>query len=130
MLFSSSSFSIAMHFCMGELETVSLIGKAESCQMIQERPSCGANQSNISDEHHRITNENSCCQDQKVLIDGQNEVIENSIVAFSEIHLAAIVAPLDYIWFETIIVDGPSYKNYCPPLIDRDIQVLVQSFLI
>jgi len=124
-LFSTLSFSVDKHVCMGEVTNTSYFSDADSCGMIMESEDCTLE--NIT--YDKVQKE-KCCQDVQELIPGnQNEqqAMENFelnqvqfIIAFASTYLNLFEENTDQI----------NFKHYTPPLVDKDINVLYQTFLI
>lgn len=118
-LISSSSFTVNMHFCMDRIHSVSVIEKAAPCPMELLVPTC-----------HKAA-KHSCCDDEKLTFEGKNFKSQESVTL--EIAQQNWIAALPVITktFQPLVVSATAeYHNYKPPLIDSDIPVLIQSFLI
>ncbi|HRJ30973.1 MAG TPA: hypothetical protein PLV21_03585 [Cyclobacteriaceae bacterium] len=124
-LFSSIGLTLSAHFCMGEIQDFALFSHASTCGMTAPVSPCNnpesSNSGNIADQ--------GCCEDLTMIVDGQ-QVIKTETLSVQEINLITVFA-----WSYLISVNLPSaevdsYKDYTPPLIERDIPVFVQSFLI
>ena len=121
-LFSTMSFSISKHYCGDNLVDSALFSKAESCGMELEKPSpnndCSIQKSN-------------CCSDVIKQFEGQNE-LETQVINLDfdqQLFIASFI--YSYInLFEGLEKNIVPFKNYSPPLIVTDIQVLDQVFLI
>jgi len=121
-LFSTMSFTISEHYCGDYLVNSSLFSKAESCGMEMQKPSptkdCSVNKDN-------------CCSDVLTHIEGQSELkTDLSNLNFDQ---QVFVASFVYTYvnlFEGLDRNVVPFKNYSPPLIVRDIQVLDGVFLI
>ncbi|MEQ8535683.1 MAG: hypothetical protein RIB86_27745 [Imperialibacter sp.] len=124
MLLSSMSFTINTHLCGGRVESVAVFVDASACSM-NENPGCA------SDNHNPGGNlkKSDCCSDFSQLVEAQTDMKSTMSVDVSASSYATQVV------FTTLFltVERSSHcssNEYVPPLIDRDIQVLVQSFLI
>ena len=133
--FTSVGFSLDMHFCEGKLKTVNLFGKAKSCHK-------KANEQAMNDCHHHceMMVQNEVCSE------GENNCCENKTLKFDndqdkEIQTSNYLVNIQSQSFFTVFVieffadflfssGNPSVKQYKPPLILRNIPVLVQSFLL
>jgi hypothetical protein len=116
-LFSTSSFVVGIHYCLGEVSNIALFSRAEGCAMERMQPSCrqGAK---------------ACCQDDVVVHEGQG--FENSA--------AQVVAPtppdIEPSQPSVLLSDlfntraAPESRNYIPPLQTCDRTVALQTFLI
>lgn len=76
-------------------------------------------------------NQKSCCEDTTILIDSDrylSKIHGSKIINSNQI----AVQPVSIIQANLSIIDlsHTHYSNYKPPLIDQDITILVQTFLI
>ncbi|MBT8261830.1 MAG: hypothetical protein KJO05_03345 [Bacteroidia bacterium] len=122
MLASSSGIAYAQHFC-GEFEMLSEITLGEkdlSCGMAMELPGC-------DDE----TDEHDCCDNEYTKVDTDDTFAkasfefdpgENFIFAFYSVFVLFQV--------ENYPENPDFYKDYSPPPLERDLQVLYDTFLI
>lgn len=119
---STMSFTINQHYCGGDLVDTSLFVKADTCMMKDMKMS--------NSEKASITMDN-CCNDVITVIDGQEEVHQNGKqLAFEQqLFIATFVYTYSNLFSnrEKSIV---SYKDYIPPILVKDIQVLDETFLI
>jgi len=120
-LFSTFSFTLETHLCGGEIADTTFLGNLERCEM--------------PNSEHRDTQETSlttspCCQDIVERIEGSND--ELTVVKELEIHEQFVVAFVySYLGlFEGLILQHVPFKNYEPPIVTKDIQVLYDTFLI
>lgn len=119
-LVSSSSFSIGLHLCAGEVQNIALFGKADGCQKEKQLPPC----------HRHETP--ACCQDQTVIHDSED--FQANAVHF-DVSAPAIV---DIIHAQVILdgivssaaVTSQRYYNYDPPLRSCDLTIEHRVFLI
>lgn len=119
-LVSSTSFTIGMHFCMGEVKNIALFSKADGCEMEKKLPPC-----------HRQT-KTSCCDDQTVVHEG-----DDFKASIADLHFEVSLAPVidqPLILISEIIPSSAifrfQYYNYDPPLRSYDLTVAHQVFLI
>ena len=115
-LFSTISFTIEKHFCGEVLVDVSVFGEAKKCCV-------------ESMEGHQ---EKSCCKDDLELVKGQDELNASSFedIDFSQQQLVALYT-FSYInLFEGLYKQIIPHKDYSPPNLITDIQVLDQVFII
>ncbi len=118
-LVASSSFTVNMHLCGGSVQSVSLIEKATPCPMEVNTPPC----------HKALAKRASCCDDEQFLYQGQD--FKNQESANIQVEQQALVVELpilaQIIPVATVFSQPALYK---PPLLQHDIPVLIQSFLI
>lgn len=129
-LLSSMSFNLGMHFCGGDLQSISLFGEATPCDhaVKKESNSCPFH-SNMKEPNKK----KGCCDDKELKIEGQEH---ETIVSTSSFDLSPDfeIDPIQFIGFVQSCSDEmvffSKYLNYKPPLIRQNIPVLIQSFLI
>ena len=114
-LFSTFSFTVEKHYCGDFLVDVSIIGNADSCDMKID-----------------ASEMKNCCKDEVYHIEGQDKLQKNSIDDLS-INQQKIILSLA-ISYQAIFADAALekefYKDFSPPDILSDYQVLYQTFLI
>ena len=119
-LASSTSFMIGLHFCMGEVENVSLFTKADSCEKEQTLPPCHRNQ------------KAPCCDDETFFHEGDD--FKGSVKHLQVAALTAVELEQPTILIAEIIPAFPALyprrHNYDPPLRTCDITVEHHVFLI
>lgn len=121
-VFSTMSFTISEHYCGHHLVDSGLFSKAESCGMEMKKPT--------STKDCSVKKDN-CCSDVVKQFEGQNELkTDTSNLNFEqEIFIASFI--YSYInLFEGLDKNIVPFKNYSPPLLVTDIQVLDQVFLV
>lgn len=119
LLLSTSGVTLHKHYCMGELENIAVFQKAKSCLEklgIDKEGSCSM----------------KCCEDveEEFKVTNLNKVVSN-INLIPQWQILAIFTYLS-VDFDLLAIfkTNTSYLNYKPPLIDEDISVLIQSFLL
>ena len=123
-LVSTSSFMVNMHFCGGHVQSFSFIEEAAPCPMEVQLPPC----------HKKMTAKKSgCCEDKHVTFEGKDfnsQVQDFSILSWQAVNWIATLP----IIMEVIQVNEAftfsTNTPYKPPILERNIPVLVQSFLI
>lgn len=125
-LLSTMSFSVDMHYCGGHLVDFSMFDKVDSCMMkavkSKDFNSC---------KMMGMESEASCCSDVEVTIEGQDDLkIPLDNLTFEQ---QQFVLSFTYSFInlykeanENIVL----YKDYVPPPLLRDVQILDQTFLI
>lgn len=122
-LFSTMSFSVDMHFCGDHLVDFSFAEKVDTCMMTEMSKSSG--------ECTVMEMEMDCCSDVEVTMEGQNDlkISFNQLTFDQQVFVASFV--YSYIdLFEGIDENIVPFKDYSPPPLIRDVQILDQSFLI
>ncbi len=144
LLLSSTGFSIDLHFCQGNLKSFSLFGTAASCHAKAEKNHCQKTCSKLasgSSTCHSAKpkmakaedSEKNCCSNKSMKVapdmDTQKAVSEQlteTNISFLSAFVAVFYADQTLDLANLII----PHLNYIPPLLDQDIPVLIQSFLL
>ena len=115
-LFSTVSFTVEKHFCGEILVDVSIFSEVERCAM----------------ETMELTQKKSCCKDEVDVIEGQDELKTTSFedLEFEQQQFLIAFAQSYLNLFESLPKEVISHKDYSPPNLVYDIQVLDQVFLI
>ena len=117
-LFSTFSFTVEKHYCGDFLVDVSFTGKTEGCGMKMDAVA--------------ITKKKNCCKDEVQKIEGQDKLQHNSIdkIDFQKRQFLTAF----FVSYTDLFIENESenifYKDFSPPDIPLDYQVLYQSFLI
>lgn len=114
-LFSTVSFTIEKHYCAGNLIDVAIFTEVDKC---------GDNMEELSMK--------SCCMDEVEVIKGQDELKYSS---FEEIDFEKQIFLTTFVYsytnlYESLPKQIIPFKDYSPPNLVYDIQVLDQIFLI
>jgi len=114
-LFSTVSFTVEKHYCGGNLIDVAIFSEAKKCGENMEQSSM-----------------KPCCKDEVEVVKGQDEL---KFSAFEDLDLSEQVVivtfALEYTnLFESLPKQIIPFKDYSPPNLVFDIQVLDQVFLI
>lgn len=126
MFLTSTGLSVDMHYCGHKLKTVSLISTADPCY--KDSGECPSSPS----ENNQMA-PSSCCRNHTLTLDsGAEEYAPSSPVVLQKIN-AGMIAVLTAVILPTSgenTAETHKFLSYKPPLPDRDIPVLCQSFLI
>ena len=136
MLITSMGFTVDMHFCRGHLLSFSIFGKAETCQEMSEltrMKKCPHYKRMAAKNKFCALNKKDNCEnktihfqfDQDQQIQQLNVDIKKPLKSFKTAYAQLFMAS-NYS-FEN---DLPSFTHYKPPLICRDIPVLIESYLL
>ncbi|TPN83467.1 HYC_CC_PP family protein [Aquimarina algicola] len=122
-LTSTMSFTVNMHYCGDTLVDTVLFKEAKRCGMEVQKPNPSSNACKITQK--------SCCSDQTLIIEGQNELK----VTFHDLSFEQQLFISSYIYsyinlFEGLEQNIIPFQDYPPPLLTRDILILDQTFLI
>lgn len=121
-LFSTVSFTIDKHYCGSTLVDVAIFHKAKGCGMEMQNP---------SNKDCSITKKN-CCKEEQIVIKGQDE-LKFSTIEDLNLDQQFFVATFVYTYsnlFESLPKKIIPFKDYSPPNLITDIQVLDQVFII
>lgn len=128
-LLSSTSFTFNMHFCMGQLESVALFSDVDPCEMAQQKTPCASIKHNPDCKYKQVAKK-GCCEDRTLVLEGSEELSIVKSVSIPDVHMTAVLYAMVSFIFTSPSVSHYSFNDYSPPLIERDIPVLIQSFLI
>ena len=115
-LFSTLSFSLDMHFCGDTLVDYSFYKEANSCDM----KAMDATMSKMD-----------CCDDVEIVLEGQDELkISFDTLSFEQqVFVASFVYSYSNL-FESYEEELIPFKEYSPPPLIADIQLINEAFLI
>ena len=128
MFLTSTGFSLDVHFCQGQFKNLSLFGEARSCHEALAPPSCHAEQPDAHVHLQTGEPERDCCENKQLEFSPDDtervlvEILQPGRVPF----LTAFIA----VPFNPLATERIPHLHYRPPPLDRDLVVLVQSFLI
>jgi hypothetical protein len=118
-LVSTTSFTIDKHLCMGRVQSVAILHNAAPCPMEMMAES-GMNAME------------GCCQDTQTIIEGndlQVKTIKPVTLEYQSLWVATLAYVIETFDWQSAITYS-SHPLYKPPLLDQDVPVLIQSFLI
>ncbi|SFZ91008.1 hypothetical protein SAMN05428642_1011336 [Flaviramulus basaltis] len=115
-LFSTVSFTVEKHYCGDILVDVSVFTDAEKCPM----------------EHLEILQKKTCCKHEIDVVLGQNELKFSSFedLVFSQQFFFTTFTYTFGDFFKSLPKKIIPHKDYSPPNLIADIQVLDQVFII
>lgn len=117
-LFSTFSFTVEKHYCGNTLVDIAVFSEAKGCGM---------------ETASMAKAKKPCCKDTVDLIEGQDEL---NIVSFDDLEFSTQLFVSSYIYtafvsfFESLPKQIIPHKEYSPPNIIYDIQLLDAVFLI
>ncbi|WP_111710034.1 HYC_CC_PP family protein [Lutibacter citreus] len=120
-LFSTMSFTIDMHYCGDTLVDSSIFHKAETCGMEMEK----------SSEKDCSISKKNCCSNEQLNVEGTNE-LQNSIDTIS-FEQQLFISSFIYTYinlFEGLKANTSSFETYRPPLVNKLIFKLDETYLI
>ena len=123
-LFSTSSFTVDMHFCCNELVDMAFFSKAESCKDIAQK------KDNTSKQCTSIQ-EKDCCDNKSFVKEGDDNIKEVNYQIQTENIVFLTTFFYTYInLFEGLDKNVVPFKHYRPPLLLKDLQILHETYLI
>ncbi len=135
-LLTSVGACVDMHFCQGNLKSFSLVGKAKSCYQLidsnSKKQCCSKHQQNDQKPRGCSIGKKACCHDKMVQLISEYDmdIPSNSVMPNQEVQsfLVAFISNL----LQPLIDDDSlvEHFSYKPPLITRDIYVLLETYLL
>ncbi len=130
-LVSSIGLTTDRHFCGGQIKSYSLFGKAKTCyELVNKETQLSCVNSEINRYDGLAITKTPCCESKtkRFQIDADTSL---STTDFSPTQVQSFIVAFATVFnmssLPRICVD---YLNYKPPLIFRDVLVLIQSFLL
>lgn len=123
-LLTTSSFKVDMHFCGTELVSMAIFGKAKTCKDETEKK-------DFSIKNCSSLQEKDCC-DSHTFVKQGNNVLENTKCEL-EAQTIVFLNTFYYTYqnlFEGLEKNIVPFKQYRPPLLSKDIQILHETYLI
>lgn len=121
-LFSTTGILMGKHFCKKEMQTEKVLAKSKSC--------CQSNNSTCSSAESGC--DKDCCSNEYEYFQSDQVKLAQSI-DLPTLNKPALVATLLLVFdFEIPTYDNNTLQllSYRPPIVERDIPVLLQTFLI
>lgn len=123
-LFSTISFSVDMHYCGNHLVDFSFTQKADTCLMKTEM-------TRTAGQCAMMEMKMNCCSDVEIIFEGQDDLK----LSFDQLSFDQQIFLTSFFYsyvnlFEGFDEDINPFKDYSPPPLIRDVQVLHQTFLI
>lgn len=119
-LFSSTSFMLGIHVCMGKVQNIAVFSKAQGCEMEKKIPAC----------HRHLTK--PCCEDETLVHEAGDfhasvDKIQLStplplFIETSRLLIAEIVP--------SAVLQNVKYYNYDPPLLSQNLTIAHRVFII
>lgn len=121
-LVSTLSLAIEKHFCGDVLVDVAIFSKVEKC----------GDELHIISETQEDILKKSCCKDEIDIVEGLDEVTLKTFDDLDDIQKQVLLAyTVAYVQlYESLPKSIIPHKDYSPPLLVKDIQVLDETFLI
>lgn len=121
-LFATTSFAVDMHFCCNKLVDVAINGKAKSCdEKVQKE----------STSYTCSLGQEDCCSNQSLVKSADNNLLKVQMEMSADTLICLKTFFYTYIsLYEELELNVVPFTNYDPPWIEKDIQVLHETFLI
>ena len=121
-LLASNSYAISSHFCGETLVAVSYIGDDLECGMEEPEDDCDGETSVKKD----------CCSDILTIIEAEelNATVDFSTNKQLISFVAVFIESYINLFQKSIFVEKELFKDFSPPDIEENIQILHQTFLI
>jgi len=122
LLLSTTSWKVEKHYCMGRLMNIALFVDVDDC---------GMDMSSAGIEENSGATTDSCCDDEVIYIDGQDDlkIALNDLNTDKGFHFITTTYS-SYNLSQVLQEQGMLFEQYPPPILVRDIQLLDQVFLI
>jgi hypothetical protein len=120
-LFSTTSFTVDMHYCGDTLVETALFHNIKGCGMEMKKPST---------EGCAITKKN-CCNDEQLVVDGQDELQ----VSVDKISFEQQLFVASFVYTYVNLLEGFdnkvfSFEKYKPPLVIKQLYKIDETYLI
>lgn len=123
-LFSTSSFTVDMHFCSNKLVDIAFFSRAVSCMDITQKKDDNSKQCSSLQEK-------DCCVNQTIVKEGDDTFKKPITILEAETIVFLNTFVYSYInIYEGLDKSVISYRAYRPPLLSTDIIILNETFLI
>lgn len=131
-LVSSMGIAVDMHYCNNVLKSVSFSSKAKPCHEPSLKQCPFHSKTLANDLNEDLAGKKGCCENKTKYFhndqDQQIQTFDYKLFQSSQLFIAAFINVfLVNIYVEENVL---TYKRYRPPIIQKDIPVLIQSFLL
>jgi len=136
MFVSSTGFSIDLHYCQGNLKHFSFVGEAKSCHSSDKKDHCSIKKKSchaVEPIMETVGNcKKDCCSNKTIVVVGNEDMKIIQSLEITPLTLKFITAYVHVFLSKKINAHKVNipFLNYIPPLLTKDIPVLIQSFLI
>ncbi|MFA7273777.1 MAG: hypothetical protein WC044_07900 [Crocinitomicaceae bacterium] len=137
LMFSSSiAFSMDVHFCGNELQSLNFFGTTKSCEMtkvdkVVNHSCCKESQNDVEKCDNPIMEQGSCCHNETIVLEsnGDSKTFDFSFDQIQQVIVLAVILLPNFDLFE-LFTEKPNFVQYDPPIILKDISILHQVFRI
>lgn len=136
MLVSSTGFSIDLHYCQGQIKGFSFFGEAASCHQQAEKKHCKkakkACHAAPVDQMETISCKKDCCSNKTIKVEHNTDAKKIQTAELTPAQVEMLTAFVQVFLLENTDLTKRiiPHLNYVPPLLTKDIPVLIQSFLL
>jgi len=134
MFITSTGLSIDMHFCGDHLKSFDLFGKAKNCYELagMQPTKCEMPQKEQTPTTGCSMSKKNCCHNQSLNFkaDLESDTENGEFLISPELQHFVIAFAATFLQDQRIEPQKINFISYKPPLILRDIPVLIQSFLL
>lgn len=126
MFITSVGFSVDMHYCNGQLKSISLFGEAKSCHDTTMHKTCPY--------HKNMQKDKDCCENKTLVFQADiDKELENEFFVLSQnLELSCFIVAFTEIFLDNLPrIDKEIIPfDYTKPPAQRDIYVLLETFLL
>lgn len=131
-LVSSMSYTIDFHYCQGQLKSFNIFGKAKNCHELSSKmPTC---HKKMDQENYLSCSAkaNDCCNNKTVHVESEfdEKILNVDYTNFECQFFVGVNTDSSFKGFFGEKEDVIPFAHYKPPLIQRDIPVLFDAFLL
>ena len=120
-LFTTTSFTVDMHYCGDTLVDTAIFHKVKTCGMEMQKPTTKG----------CAISKKDCCSDKQLLVEGQNELQLSVDKISPEQHVFIASFIISYVnLFEGFDKEIKSFQEYKPPLVIRQLYKIDETYLI
>ena len=121
-----------MHFCGKHLKSFSLTGKAKNCFELAKIAKCSKHAQAVVEMPDCERSKKDCCHNKTLNLkaDLTSDFPTNDFLISTQLQSFVIAFIAIYLEDCPPETDIPNFLHYKPPLIPKDIPVLIQSFLL
>lgn len=129
-LLSSTSFTVSMHYCVGQIEDITLFWQSNPCDVGAQAANCTSDNHGTDCEHNANVREKDCCAEHSFQVAGQHNPAQVASASIPYAQLAMVLNTVVSLLNTEPTFDTYSYIEYPPPAANRDITILIHSLLI
>jgi hypothetical protein len=135
-LVSSMGFSIDVHYCQGQIKSFSLFGKAESCHQEVKKQHCTKHKKSChaapSNQEKLSSCKKDCCSNKTIIVESNDEArkLQSLKLSQKQVEFVSVFVQVFFLVKTDLNKNIVPHLNYIPPLLNKDIPVLIQSFLL